>query len=213
MFYGEDETLASYVDDNDVHHTGRLGKIQGEEGFLDALTQGRVTIVMGIRADDLSDVDYNEADSFCVMGIACDADGRHWDHWATSDDFDTLEAAQAEMIATARSEWCNLCTIADLLGVDRATAATMYDEDKLPPTDRDGAPWWRKSTIENWRPARRYLDQAGIADRLGLKAQSVRDLRERGRLPNPDALIGNRPGWLPETIDRWQADRKRPTAP
>ena len=45
-----------------------------------------------------------------------------------------------------------------------------------------------------------YLDQADIAHLLGIKPQTVRAWRVRGKLPEPDCMLGDRPGWLPDNI-------------
>lgn len=58
-------------------------------------------------------------------------------------------------------------------------------------------------TEEN-RPVARYLGRVEVAEYLGLK--SVRSL-SRVKLPDPDAMIGPHRGWLPETIDAWNASR------
>lgn len=56
-----------------------------------------------------------------------------------------------------------------------------------------------------------FLSMAGVADRLGLSPHTVKKYYNDGRLPEPDAQIGQdagrRIGWLPETIDEWQANR------
>lgn len=56
-----------------------------------------------------------------------------------------------------------------------------------------------------------YLTINGIAERLNLSFHTVRSYRDQGRLPEPDAALGEgravRYGWLPETIDQWQANR------
>jgi predicted DNA-binding transcriptional regulator AlpA len=53
-----------------------------------------------------------------------------------------------------------------------------------------------------------YLDLAGVADRLGLAYQSVRSYRSQdSTFPAPDIVLGQSPGWLPETIDAWVARR------
>ncbi len=52
-----------------------------------------------------------------------------------------------------------------------------------------------------------YLDRVGVAERIGVKPDSL----SRYRLPPPDAVIGCGPkarkGWLPKTIDAWNAAR------
>ena len=39
---------------------------------------------------------------------------------------------------------------------------------------------------------------------MGIEYMSVTDVAKR---PQPDATIGRTRGWLPETIDRWNASR------
>lgn len=50
----------------------------------------------------------------------------------------------------------------------------------------------------------RYLGRTGVAHYLGLR--SMRSL-SGVKLPPHDAEIGDRKGWLPETIDAWKATR------
>jgi predicted DNA-binding transcriptional regulator AlpA len=50
----------------------------------------------------------------------------------------------------------------------------------------------------------RYLSRPEVAARIGVKPDTL----NRYRLPKPDAQIGVRQiGWLPATIDEWQAGR------
>jgi predicted DNA-binding transcriptional regulator AlpA len=50
----------------------------------------------------------------------------------------------------------------------------------------------------------RYLSRPEVADRIGVKTDTL----NRYQLPAPDAQIGIRQiGWLPATIDAWQAGR------
>ena len=52
------------------------------------------------------------------------------------------------------------------------------------------------------------LDLHGVAERLGLGYATVRRYRSQdATFPEPDATLGQSPGWLPETIDAWQAAR------
>ena len=52
-----------------------------------------------------------------------------------------------------------------------------------------------------------YLSRSEVADRIGVKVGTL----SRYRLPEPDVIVGSgdRPtfGWLPETIDTWNANR------
>ncbi|QAY32575.1 hypothetical protein ESN35_03370 [Bifidobacterium pullorum subsp. gallinarum] len=49
----------------------------------------------------------------------------------------------------------------------------------------------------------RYLSLTEVARRLGITTGALAGYR----LPEPDALIGRTRGWLPETIDEWNAAR------
>lgn len=50
----------------------------------------------------------------------------------------------------------------------------------------------------------RYLSRPEVAERIGVATDTV----NRYKLPKPDAQIGARlVGWLPETIDAWNAAR------
>lgn len=56
-----------------------------------------------------------------------------------------------------------------------------------------------------------YLSMGDIAGRLGLSVNTIRSYSNKRMLPAPDALTGvaGQPvrGWLPETIDAWNAAR------
>ena len=49
----------------------------------------------------------------------------------------------------------------------------------------------------------RYLSLTEVAARLGITTGALAWYK----LPAPDALIGRTRGWLPETIDEWNAAR------
>lgn len=57
-----------------------------------------------------------------------------------------------------------------------------------------------------------YLDSAGVARLLGVSPATIRAYRSRGQagFPEPDVIVGDTPGWLPATIERWQAQRRGP---
>ena len=48
-----------------------------------------------------------------------------------------------------------------------------------------------------------YLGVKQVAERLGITVGALLSLR----LPTPDVMIGRTRGWMPETIDRWNAAR------
>ncbi len=56
-----------------------------------------------------------------------------------------------------------------------------------------------------------YLSVNGVASYLGISPHTAKKYADDGRLPEPDAVIGEPPrntrGWLPETIDAWNASR------
>ena len=49
----------------------------------------------------------------------------------------------------------------------------------------------------------KYLSATEVAERIGVKPTTL----SRYRLPRPDAMIGRTRGWLPETVDKWNASR------
>ena len=49
----------------------------------------------------------------------------------------------------------------------------------------------------------KYLSVTDVAQRLGISTAAV----SAYKLPQPAATIGRTRGWLPETIDRWNANR------
>jgi hypothetical protein len=51
--------------------------------------------------------------------------------------------------------------------------------------------------------ATRYLSLAEFAARAGVSPDTLKNYR----LPPADALIGRYRGWLPATVDKWQAAR------
>lgn len=51
-----------------------------------------------------------------------------------------------------------------------------------------------------------YLSRPGVAARIGVKPDTLK----RYKLPPPDGMVGKLPGWLPETIDAWNAARPGP---
>jgi hypothetical protein len=48
-----------------------------------------------------------------------------------------------------------------------------------------------------------YLSRSEVAERIGVAPDTL----GRYKLPEPDALIGSTRGWLPATIDAWNASR------
>lgn len=56
-----------------------------------------------------------------------------------------------------------------------------------------------------------YLGRAEFAARVGISPNTLSSYWAKGLLPEPDAIVGEGPrairGWLPETIDTWNAAR------
>ncbi|MGR4009215.1 XRE family transcriptional regulator [Leucobacter sp. 1207-22] len=49
----------------------------------------------------------------------------------------------------------------------------------------------------------RYLSLKELAERIGVEQRTA----SKYKLPEPDAMIGTTRGWLPETVDAWNAGR------
>ncbi len=52
-----------------------------------------------------------------------------------------------------------------------------------------------------------YLSSTEAGEYAGVKPSTFRAYIVRNQAPKPDAMIGNTPGWLPETIDDWMRNR------
>ncbi|MDO5746083.1 MAG: transcriptional regulator [Actinomycetaceae bacterium] len=52
-----------------------------------------------------------------------------------------------------------------------------------------------------------FLSRSEVAEHLGIGSATVSSYLRKGLLPEPDAKIGRVNGWLPETIDKWNAER------
>lgn len=53
----------------------------------------------------------------------------------------------------------------------------------------------------------RYLSTGEVAERVGVKPDTIHAYAVRGQMPPPDAIIGRAKGWLPETVDAWNEAR------
>lgn len=53
------------------------------------------------------------------------------------------------------------------------------------------------------------LSKATVADMLGVAPSTFKQMRMRGRFPEPDARIQRAPFWLPLTVKRWLKARGR----
>ena len=51
-----------------------------------------------------------------------------------------------------------------------------------------------------------YLTLHDLAVRWGLKYNTILQRRHQGKLPEPDAMVGRTPAWLPETIEQWESN-------
>lgn len=56
------------------------------------------------------------------------------------------------------------------------------------------------------------LDTAAVAERLGLKLESVTRARHRQSIavPPEDGVVSGRPWWWPETVDGWPKRSAKP---
>lgn len=54
---------------------------------------------------------------------------------------------------------------------------------------------------------KRYLSATEVAQRLGITVGAWSGYVRKGLTPEPDATIGRVSGWLPATIDKWNANR------
>ena len=54
-----------------------------------------------------------------------------------------------------------------------------------------------------------YLSTTDIAVRLGVTHSAVSQMKRRGRLPVPDALIADRYGWTEATVTAWMVSSGR----
>lgn len=125
--------------------------------------------------------------------------------------------------------------VGEYIGVSRGT---MQKYQAIMPVEdaRIGTlPVWLPDTIDQWnqlRPGRRpstenrdwlkqipprpvieYLAGPQIAERLNMSRSTIAGYRRRDKFPPPDATTDTLDGWLPQSIDAWNARRpgKRPT--
>lgn len=54
-----------------------------------------------------------------------------------------------------------------------------------------------------------YLTTAQVAERVGIKKQTVTQTLYRRLMPQPDLILFGIPLWMPETIDAWRAQCKK----
>nr|WP_233279841.1 hypothetical protein [Prescottella equi] len=52
-----------------------------------------------------------------------------------------------------------------------------------------------------------YLTLHEVADRIGVTYNTAKGYLRKALLPEADAVIGSRLGWLPETLDAWMETR------
>lgn len=57
------------------------------------------------------------------------------------------------------------------------------------------------------REVPRYLSGQEVAARLGIQSGTLYSYVARGQFIQPDAYIGSTGGWLPETVEAWEATR------
>lgn len=52
-----------------------------------------------------------------------------------------------------------------------------------------------------------YLTVSGVAERLGIKRDTIHGYLSRGSMPEPDLVFVRNPLWLVSTIDSWRANK------
>lgn len=57
------------------------------------------------------------------------------------------------------------------------------------------------------------MDYAAIAEATGVTHANLRLWKSRGKMPAPDYMIAQSPGWLPATIEAWKATFEEGRAP
>lgn len=58
-------------------------------------------------------------------------------------------------------------------------------------------------------PEDQWWTTGDVARFLGVTVGSVSAYRQRGRMPQPDRVVGQRPMWKPERIITWDAARRK----
>ena len=66
---------------------------------------------------------------------------------------------------------------------------------------------YRTSVGRNIADVLRYLTLHEVAERVGITYNTAKGYLRKGVLPQADATIGHRFGWLPETVDTWMESR------
>lgn len=54
-----------------------------------------------------------------------------------------------------------------------------------------------------------YVTMIEAARLLSLSKQRLSQLYRGGKLPEPDAMVNNKPAWKVETLERWQEQRAK----
>lgn len=52
-----------------------------------------------------------------------------------------------------------------------------------------------------------FLSYTELSKIFGISASTLRSYYSTGRMPRPDATIGNTPGWLEDTVQTWMGVR------
>jgi predicted DNA-binding transcriptional regulator AlpA len=55
-------------------------------------------------------------------------------------------------------------------------------------------------------PIKKLLDQQCLAQILGLNPKTIARWRSAGKIPQPLILVGDRPYWSTQQIERWQSN-------
>lgn len=100
---------------------------------------------------------------------------------------DALDDLKRDLVALRERHGLTQPDVAERLGMTQSAVSQFERYDSNP----------------TLRSLRHYALAVGA--RLNIEVIDDWDPGATGRAPDPDAMTGRQPGWLPETIERWKA--------